>query len=134
MRGGVYVDPRTNLPIAAADTTAGIAGVNTPNTNQELNAPSGDMVRDWVAQQAYAFQDNDQQEYPQVDITGMTTDLADRVKALTGDTKLDNPTEGIYSFEDFRNALNNVYRVKKQRGEDFTVKTQRDVRRRHKII
>ena len=49
---GVYVDPRTGEPIARAEpVSSAIAGSNTPNSSQELNAPQRLSASSFVAHQ-----------------------------------------------------------------------------------
>ena len=106
-----YIDPRTRQPIAITEPSAAVAGPNTPDTTQMVNAPT----RQWVAdtKPEYNTAGRTFGNYPQIDITGATTLLADRLRGL-GEKKpevypgLRGVSPNVRSVEELGNAVNYV--------------------------
>jgi hypothetical protein len=78
---GIYVDPRTGQPIAAqAEVSAALAGANTPNSLQMLNAPTNLNTREFIATQSQAENLFEPGYQRQLDLTAETKLFADRLK------------------------------------------------------
>ena len=110
---GQYVDPRTQEPIAQVEpVTTAIAGSNTPGSGQQLNAPQQDTAISYVANQinpeagsVYAGRQLGQQ-----DLTGVTSDFAQRVQKLGTrkgfeGTGLANVSGNIRSMEELERTI-----------------------------
>ena len=121
---GVYVDPRTGQPIAVQETQpTALAGSNTPNSANQLNAPTRESATEYVARMMpdYKQQGRVFGDYPQVDITGATTLFADRVRGLAGggfEAAADMPTN-VRSIEEFDRTLNMVREAGLGMGKKF---------------
>ena len=123
---GTYVDPITKAPIAVeSPVTTAIAGSNTPNTAQILNAPQQDSAIDFVVRQInpeagsiYAGRQLGQQN-----ITGVTQDFTDRIRRLGG-TKpyrgsgLANVSSNIRSVDELDKTFSAIRSVM---GDDASV-------------
>ena len=78
---GVYVDPRSGLPIETSEpATTAIAGSNTPNSAQALNAPASQSAIDFATAQVNTGQSD--RPMPQVAIGQELTALDEAVAKL----------------------------------------------------
>ena len=121
---GVYVDPRDGQPIAVQETQAtALAGSNTPNSANQLNAPTRESATEYVARMMPDYSQGGRVfgDYPQVDITGATTLFADRVRGLAGggfEAAADMPTN-VRSIEEFDRTLGMVREAGLGMGKKF---------------
>ena len=118
IRDGVYVDPTTGSPLAMQEPASNVfAGSNTPDTNNQLNAPTRESAIEYVARMQPDFKDGGRVfgDYPQVDITGTTTGFANRVK----DSGLVDPRavpQDIRSIDEFQKAVNAISAITGEKG------------------
>lgn len=128
---GIYVDPRTGQPIAIQDTVPdALAGSNTPNTNNQLNAPTRESATEFVARKMPDYTQGGRVfgDYPQVDITGATTLFADRVRGLAagGVEKASEMPDNIRSVEEFGKTIDMVREAGLAKGKKFYEMEQTD--------
>ena len=121
---GIYVDPRTGQPIAIQDTVPdALAGSNTPNTNNQLNAPTRESATEFVARKMPDYTQGGRVfgDYPQVDITGATTLFADRVRGLAagGVEQASEMPDNIRSVEEFGKTIDMVREAGLAKGKKF---------------
>ena len=90
---GIYVD-ENGSPVAMQGPERAVMGSNTPSNAQALNAPTAQSSQSWVAAQTPDYYDGGRTfgDLQQVDISGTTTELADRIRnARIGRNKLKFP-------------------------------------------
>lgn len=118
IRDGVYVDPTTGSPLAMQEPASNVfAGSNTPDTNNQLNAPTRESAIEYVARMQPDFKDGGRVfgDYPQVDITGTTTNFANRVR----ESGLVDPRavpQDIRSIDEFQKAVNAISAITGEKG------------------
>lgn len=118
LRGGTYIDPRTGTPLAMEEPgNAVFAGSNTPDTNNMLNAPTRETAIDYVARQQPDFKDGGRVygDYPQVDITGQSTEFAKRVR----NSGLVDPSvvpQDVRSIDEFQKAVDAISAITAEKG------------------
>ena len=128
---GMYVDPRTGQPIAVQETQpTALAGSNTPNTANQLNAPTRESATEYVARMMPDYSQGGRVfgDYPQVDITGATTLFADRVRGLAGggfEAAANMPTN-VRSIEEFDRTLGMIRETGLGLGKKFYEMEQTD--------
>ena len=128
---GVYVDPRSGQPIAVQDTVPdALAGANTPNSANQLNAPTRESSTEFVARRAPGYREGGRVfgDYPQVDITGATTLFADRVRGLAsgGFEQASQMPADIRSIDEFDRTVNMIREEGLKRGKKFYRQEQVD--------
>jgi len=128
---GVYVDPRTGQPIAVQETIPdALAGSNTPNTANQLNAPTTESATEFVARRAPGYREGGRVfgDYPQIDITGATTLFADRVRGLEagGFEKAAQMPADIRSIDEFERTIGMIREEGLKRGKKFYDQEQVD--------
>ena len=128
---GIYVDPRTGQPIAVQETIPdALAGSNTPNTANQLNAPTRESSTEFVARRAPGYREGGRVfgDYPQIDITGATTLFADRVRGLEagGFEKASQMPADIRSIDEFDRTINMIREEGLKRGKKFYNQEQVD--------
>ena len=101
--------------------SAAVAGSNTPNTSNSLNAPQAQTAIDWVAQQTPSYYEGGRVfgDYPQVDITGTTTEFADRIRGMEvgkSGPMFGNVSPSIRSIDELQKVVNAVVAVAGQQG------------------
>ena len=121
---GVYVDPRTGQPVAVQETQpTALAGSNTPNTANQLNAPTRESATEFVARMMPDYNTSGRVfgDYPQVDITGATTLFADRVRGLAdgGFEAAGAMPENIRSIDEFDRTINMIRETGLAKGKKF---------------
>lgn len=121
---GVYVDPRTGQPIAVQETVStALAGSNTPNSANMLNAPTRESSTQFVARLTPDYKEGGKVfgDYPQTDITGATTLFADRVRGLEagGFKKAAAMPANIRSIDEFDRTINMIREEGLKRGKKF---------------
>ena len=121
---GIYVDPRTGQPIAVQETLpTALAGSNTPNTANQLNAPTRESSTEFVARMMPDYRTGGRTfgDYPQVDITGATTLFADRVRGLAagGFEQAAEMPKNIRSIDEFDRTVNMIREEGLRRGKKF---------------
>lgn len=115
---GVYVDPTTGSPLAMQEPASNVfAGSNTPDTNNQLNAPTRESAIDYVARMQPDYKDGGRVygDYPQVDITGTTTMFADRVR----NSGLVDPAavpKDVRSIDEFQKAISAIAAITGEKG------------------
>ena len=119
---GIYIDPRTGDPVAVQgpELPAQLMGSNTPNTNQQLNAPSSMSAQDWVAQTRpdYRQQGRTFGDYPQADITLETTNFSNRLRELKG-FGLEGIGSNVRSVEELQRAVDYIVKKGTEMGKKF---------------
>ena len=128
---GIYVDPRTGQPIAVQDTVpTALAGANTPNSANQLNAPTRESSTEFVARMMPDYSQGGRVfgDYPQVDITGATTLFADRVRGLApgGIERAAVMPANIRSIDEFDRTIGMIREEGLKRGKKFYDMEQRD--------
>ena len=128
---GVYVDPRTGQPVAVQETVAtALAGANTPNTANQLNAPTRESSTEYVARMMPDYSQGGRVfgDYPQVDITGATTLFADRVRGLAagGIERAAAMPADVRSISEFGRVIDMVREEGLKRGKKFYDMEQTD--------
>ena len=126
---GTYIDPRTGTPIVMEEpVTTAIAGANTPDSAQMLNAPKESSSISWVSNnlpQANAFESSGG-DLPQVGINEPTQLFASRLKALKNiGPGLQGISSNVRSVGEFEKAIN--YVIDAGRQHDLTFRTFKDV-------
>ena len=120
---GTYIDPTTGNPIAVqGPATNAIAGSNTPNTSQQLNAPTRDSAVDYVAKQINQGQSNERPLYS-TDITTATTEFAQAVRDLgekPGYGALRGVSDNIRSVDELQKAATAIAAMAERQGERLT--------------
>ena len=121
---GIYVDPRTGQPIAVQETVpTALAGANTPNTANQLNAPVRESSTEFVARMMPDYRTGGRVfgDYPQVDITGATTLFADRVRGLAagGFERASAMPSDIRSIDEFDRTINMIREEGLKQGKKF---------------
>ena len=121
---GIYVDPRTGQPIAVQETLpTALAGSNTPNTANQLNAPTRESSTEFVARRMPDYRTGGRVfgDYPQIDITGATTLFADRVKdlAVGGFEQASAMPDDIRSIDEFDRTIGMIREEGLRRGKKF---------------
>ena len=100
-----------------------ISGSNTPDTAQALNAPQPQTAIDYVAKQLPDFQEGGRVygDYPQVDITGVTTEMANRLRGLDikGVQPFSRVSPNIRSVDELQKVVDAVTRIGTERGVRF---------------
>lgn len=100
-----------------------ISGSNTPDTAQALNAPQPQSAIDYVAKQLPDFQEGGRVygDYPQVDITGVTTEMANRLRGLDikGVQPFSRVSPNIRSVDELQKVVDAVTRIGTERGVRF---------------
>ena len=124
---GVYVDPRTGESVLESQpATTAIAGSNTPDNAQMLNAPNQNSAVSWAAKQigtpedaAYASR-----KVPQIDIGAVTGDFADRVRGLATrkgfEGQFDLMPANVRTLDELQKTVDAITRVGKASGVQFT--------------
>lgn len=118
-RDGTYVDPNTGAPLAMQEPANNVfAGSNTPDTHNQLNAPSRESAIDYVARQQPDFRDGGRVfgDYPQVDITGQSTLFADRVRN-SGLVDPRRVPSDIRSIDEFQKAVDAIAAITAEKGQ-----------------
>ena len=128
---GVYVDPRTGQPVAVQETLpTALAGSNTPNSANQLNAPTRESATEYVARMMPDYSQSGRVfgDYPQVDITGATTLFADRVRGLAagGVEQAATMPTNIRSISEFERTLDMVRDAGLKKGKKFYDMEQTD--------
>tara|TARA_B100001778_G_scaffold271016_1_gene232891 strand:+ start:528 stop:2663 length:2136 start_codon:yes stop_codon:yes gene_type:complete len=116
--GQTYIDPRTGTPIAIDQPgNAVFAGSNTPDTHNQLNAPTRETAIDYVARQQPDFTGGGRVfgDYPQVDITGQSTMFADRVRN-SGMVDPRAVPQDIRSIDEFQKAVDAISAITAEKG------------------
>ena len=123
-----YVDPRTRQPIAIEEPV-GTAGPNTPDTSQTVNAPA----RQWVSENLpdYAQGGRTFGTYPQINLTGTTSLLAERLRGLGEKSPevypgLAGVSSNVRSIEELDNAVNYVIAKGGERNKYQKMEKQAD--------
>ena len=128
---GVYLDPRTGDPVAiqGPELPAALAGDRRPNnssTSNALNAPQ--TAREWVTQTVPEYKESGRTfgDYPQVDITLETTELANKLRDLgrrVGMPGLSTIKEGnnVRSIDELQRVATEVDRFYRQSQEPRTL-------------
>ena len=119
-REGLYVDPITGSPLAMDEpATTAIAGANTPDTAQMVNAPKASSSISWVAKsvpQPNTFA-NSGGDMPQVDIGQATQLFSERLRSLKGvGPGLQNISSNVRSVDEFQKAVDYVIDQGNRRG------------------
>ena len=84
---GVYTDPTTGLPVETREPAFPLAGSNTPDSSQQLNAPRPTTAVDFVAQQVNAA-DNQGIRATSVDISEATGRFSKAFEGLSQDPRM----------------------------------------------
>ena len=121
---GIYVDPRDGQPIAVQETVPdALAGSNTPNTANQLNAPTRESSTEFVARMMPDYRTGGRVfgDYPQIDITGATTLFADRVRGLAagGFEQASAMPGNIRSIDEFDRTIGMIREEGLKRGKKF---------------
>ena len=123
---GAYIDETGNTVAVQGPERppAGvISGSNTPDTAQALNAPQPQTAIDYVAKQLPDFQEGGRVygDYPQVDITGVTTEMANRLRGLDikGVQPFSRVSPNIRSVDELQKVVDAVTRIGGERGVRF---------------
>ena len=123
---GAYIDETGNTVAVQGPERppAGvISGSNTPDTAQALNAPQPQTAIDYVAKQLPDFQEGGRVygDYPQVDITGVTTEMANRLRGLDikGVQPFSRVSPNIRSVDELQKVVDAVTRIGTERGVRF---------------
>jgi hypothetical protein len=110
---GTYVDPTTGSPLAVQEpTTNAIAGANTPNTGQQLNAPARETAIDFVVKQVGGPEGYESRAIPQVNINQATSGFSEavnnlqRVEAFQG--KLPVVSSNVRSIDELQRTVNAI--------------------------
>ena len=126
---GAYIDETGNTVAVQGPERppAGvISGSNTPDTAQALNAPQPQTAIDYVAKQLPDFQEGGRVygDYPQVDITGVTTELADRIRGLKikGNQPFSRVSPQIRSVDELQQVVDAVVELGTKGGAKFSTK------------
>jgi len=126
---GAYIDETGNTVAVQGPERppAGvISGSNTPDTAQALNAPQPQTAIDYVAKQLPDFTEGGRVygDYPQVDITGVTTELADRIRGLKikGQTPFSRVSPQIRSVDELQRVVDAVVELGTKGGAKFSTK------------
>ena len=128
---GVYLDPRTNDPVAIQGpelppALAGDRRPNTGNSDNNLNAPT--TAREWVRSAVPDYRDSGGRsfgDFPQVDITRETTNFANRVRDLGQRLEigsLANVSANIRNVEELDTVARIVQAEKEKRGKSLMVR------------
>jgi len=117
---GIYVD-ENGSPVAMQGPERAVMGANTPNNAQALNAPAAQSSQSWVAKQTPDFYDGGRTfgDLQQVDISGTTTELADRIRnARIGRDKINYPgvPNQIRSIDELQSVVNAIVNIAGQQG------------------
>ena len=146
---GVYefVDPRTGEKVNVQQPANGeISGINTPDTGNQLNAPTSNndspnvpvqqnSVDSWVNQMKPEFRQQGGRsfgDFPQADIGGVTADVANAVRALEQNPKfagkgLGRMQPNIRSLEELEQVAAAVAGIGGQAGQSFFAQEMQDV-------
>lgn len=126
---GVYLDPRTNNPIAVQgpELPAALQGSNSPSSANVLNAPQ--TAREWVTAMRPEYREGGRVfgDYPQVDTTLEAATFANKVNDYVGGEVPIAPPRSIGEFE---TAVESVLDTARQKGDtmyNFDAETQRNV-------
>ena len=146
---GVYefVDPRTGERVNVQEPANGeISGINSPDTSNQLNAPTSNndspnvpvqrnSVDSWVNQMKPEFRQQGGRsfgDFPQADIGGVTADVANAVRALEQNPKfagkgLGRMQPNIRSLEELEQVAAAVAGIGGQAGQSFFAQEMQDV-------
>ena len=146
---GVYefVDPRTGERVNVQEPANGeISGINTPDTGNQLNAPTSNndspnvpvqqnSVDSWVNQMKPEFRQQGGRsfgDFPQADIGGVTAEVANAVRALNENPKfrgrgLERMQPNIRSLEELQQVAAAVAGIGSQSGQSFFAQEMQDV-------
>lgn len=115
MVNGVYADPKTGEPLAVQGPAEPLAKSNTPNTNQQLNAPQ--TSREWIGSHLPEF--NRDGSYPQVDISGTTALFSQRLAPVLQGLGVDttNLSGNVRSLAEVERAVDTVVRLSGEKGK-----------------
>ena len=115
---GTYVDPRTGEPVSVNEPATDVfAGSNTPNTGQQLNAPSTRSATEFVAKQI----DTGTSPYPQVaiqeqfDLLNQQIDQTSQNSKRLGGLRTSIPGR-IDSLDSFQKATDAIIQLAAERG------------------
>ena len=113
---GVYIDPRSGLPIAVQEDALqpALQGGNSPSTANQLNAPQ--TGRQWVAETRPDYREGGRTfgDYPQVDTTLEASTFANRANEYLKGELLIQPPRTIAEFE---GAVDQILATAAERGE-----------------
>ena len=126
---GVYIDPRSGLPIAVQEDALqpALQGGNSPSTANQLNAPQ--TGRQWVAETRPDYREGGRTfgDFPQVDTTLEATNFANRANDYVKGELLIQPPRTIAEFE---GAVDQILATASERGDtmyDFDPETGKNV-------
>ena len=123
---GIYIDEQGNTVAVQGPARPNLMGSNTPSNAQALNAPAPQSAIDYVAKMQPDNYEGGRVfgDYPQVDITGTTTEFADRIRGLQiGDqTLFSGASPNIRSIDEFQKVVDAIVRVGSQQGVKFVNK------------
>ena len=126
---GIYIDPRSGLPIAVQEDALqpALQGGNSPSTANQLNAPQSG--RQWVSETRPDYREGGRTfgDYPQVDTTLEATTFANRANDYLKGELLVQPPRTIAEFE---GAVDQILATASERGEtmyDFDPETGKNV-------
>ena len=124
---GVYVDPRTGQPVEVSEPISDvIAGSNTPNTSQQLNAPRTQSASEFVAVQTQmGSPQTANSPYPQVPINAILNEASERLARTQRFPEAAAAAPGgIRTISDLQKVSDAVIRVSQERGEPLGATSQ----------
>ena len=126
---GVYLDPRTNNPIAVQgpELPAALQGSNSPSSSNVLNAPQ--TAREWVTAMRPEYREGGRVfgDYPQVDTTLEAANFANKVNNYIGGEVPIAPPRSIGEFETAVESVLDTARQREDTMYNFDAETQRNV-------
>jgi len=126
---GVYLDPRTNNPIAVQgpELPAALQGSNSPSSANVLNAPQ--TAREWVTAMRPEYREGGRVfgDYPQVDTTLEAATFANKVNDYIGGEVPIAPPRSIGEFESAVESVLDTARQREDTMYNFDAETQRNV-------
>ncbi|MAA76857.1 MAG: hypothetical protein CML73_02335 [Rhodobiaceae bacterium] len=116
---GAYIDENGNT-VAVQGPERAVMGSNTPSNSQALNAPTAQSAQSWVAGQTPDYYDGGRTfgDLQQVDITGTTTEFADRIRGMEvgGRTMFTGASPQVRSIDELQAVVNAIVRVAGEEG------------------
>ena len=123
---GIYIDEQGNTVALQGPERPALMGSNTPSNAQALNAPAPQSAIDWVAQMKPDNYEGGRVfgDYPQVDISGTTSEFADRIRGLQigNQTLFSNASPNIRGINELQKVVDAIVRVGGEEGVKFVTK------------
>ena len=119
---GSYIDPRTGQAVEVrAPESDVLAGSNTPNTEQQLNAPSTRSATEFVAKMSSEGSINTRDiAYPQVDIGTQLGGLDEAITKASAKGRFsglrDRVPEAVTSVDSFQKTMDAILSMASERG------------------